>query len=371
MQFISDLSELQFSLILIGAGILVGVVFYNFFKSRIKSTSNGFDNSEAKFQPSLKNTQNQSELTNRVEPGFSKSAKSEAVEVEHTISTSSNVSTLANLPRIDPSIDCSVVLHFSVPITGAEVMSHFLGWPKNLPFRHLVEGLKFTSDNSDKDIWEPISPDSSYLELQVAVQLANRRGPIGVVDLSEFLTRCQSLADSLDAEIDLPPVNQVLDQAKSLDEFCVSSDIQLGFILAANMISWAAGDVLNVLQKRGLILSRDGAFFNSYDQDQLNFRVQAESINFLLDDLQGKRIKQIQFLLDVPIASGNSDPFMTMLEIANQLAVDLDGRLLDDNGQALVESSIKEIQIYLNNLYEMMRSRDIYPGSQTAIRLYS
>ena len=371
LQFLSDLSELQLALILIGAGILLGIIFYNFFKSKTNSSNSFSTKDNIKVQPSFKNNQNEFDSSSRVEPGFSRTSEDQNQSVETETVASVNSSFLVNIPRIDPAIDCSVVLHFSVPIGGAEVMSHFLGWPKNSPFRHLVEGLRSVADNHQINEWEPITAENSYTELQVAIQLANRRGPIGVVDLSEFLTRCQSLADSLDAEIDLPPVNQVLEQAKNLDEFCVSSDIQLGFILAANMISWSASDVQNVLQKRGLILSRDGAFFNSYDRDQLNFRAQADGINFLLDDLQGKRIKQIQFLLDVPISPINSDPFMSMLEIANQLAGDLDGRLLDDNGQALVEASIQGIQTYLNNLYQLMRSRDIVPGSQTAIRLYS
>lgn len=350
---------------------MLGVIFYNFFKSRSKSIRYSTAPQKGKAQSNLQSDQFNATLGGRVEPGFVKVPQSVSNQEIEKSPSAITVPNLLNSIRIDPAIDCSVLLRFSVPISGAEVMSHFLGWPKNLPFKHLVEGLRESVEHGNDDPWESITPDVSYIELQVAIQLANRRGPIGVVDLSEFLTRCQSLADSLDAEIDLPPVNQVLEQAKSLDEFCVASDIQLGFMLAANMISWSAIDVQNVLQKRGLILSRDGSCFNSYDQDQLNFKIQADGINFLMDDLQGKRIKQIHFLLDVPVASNKSDPFMSMLEVAKQLAMDLDGRLLDDNGQALVDESIKGIQAYLFNLYEMMKSRDITPGSQTAIRLYN
>lgn len=352
---------------MIGVGILLGVIFYNIFRSRSKGRSQFGKEDLSSFKNTSQAIRQPSQA--RVEPGFARFEKIDSVVSPSQIETSPQ--TFVNALRIDPAIDCSVVLHFSVPISGAEVLSHFVGWPKSLPFRYLVEGLKMDSEPSELDSWSPIIVGSSYTQLQVAIQLANRRGPIGVVDLSEFLTRCQLLAEHLDAEIDLPPVNEVLEQANLLDQFCVSSDIQLGFMLAANMISWSASDVQVALQKRGLILSRDGNCFNSYDQDQLNFKVQADGINFLLDDLQGKRVKQIQFLLDVPVVSIKSDPFMGMLAMAKQLAIDLDGRLLDDNGQALVDASIDGIQAYLSNLYELMKARDITPGSQSAIRLYS
>ncbi|MGY6541714.1 hypothetical protein, partial [Vibrio parahaemolyticus] len=72
-------------------------------------------------------------------------------------------------------------------------------------------------------VWETLEANHSYLEIQLAVQLANRRGPIGVLELSDFCSRVQALAESLDAQIDMPAVNAMLDSAKELDALAAQS----------------------------------------------------------------------------------------------------------------------------------------------------
>lgn len=370
-----NLSELQIALIAIGVIILLGVVVYNLIKSRKKVASHQLNQASVgsavpaqQFQEPKFRLDDGSELgALKVEPNLG-SSKEEMIQV------SLPSSPISLSPRIDPAIDSVVFLRFSVPISGAEILAQLLAWPKNTPYRYLIEGLGGKSsglDSLETLEWSSIQSEDFYRELQLAVQLANRRGPIGVVDLSEFLSRSQALADALDAEIDLPPVNEVVDQAKLIDQFCLTADIQLGFQLMANMISWDAKEVASALQNRGLILSRDGGYFHCYQNDQLLFRVQAEEVNFLRDDLQNRRIKHIQFLLDVPLAPAHGNPFVAMLNKANELASDLDGRLLDDNGQALSEAAVDMIKNHLDGIYEMMKSRDVIPGSMSAQRLFS
>jgi hypothetical protein len=371
-----NLSELQIALIAIGVIILLGVLVLNLFKSRKKTINSDFSNprstaSSPQFQePKFKFNDDVASNQVKSEPEFN--LPTNASEPSSEIGLPSTAISLS--PRIDPAIDSVVFLRFAVPISGSEILTQLLAWPKNTPYRYLIEGLgNKTSDleSSEPLEWASIHPEFFYRELQLAVQLANRRGPIGVVDLSEFLSRSQSLADLLDAEIDLPPAHDVVEQAKLIDQFCMTADIQLGFQLMANMISWDAKDVSNALQNRGLILSRDGTYFHCYQNDQLVFRVQAEEVNFLRDDLQNRRIKQVQFLLDVPLAPSQFNPFIAMLEKANELAVDLDGRLLDDNGQALSSAAIDMIKNHLDSIYDMMKSRDVIPGSMSAQRLFS
>ena len=60
-----------------------------------------------------------------------------------------------------------------------------------------------------------------------------------------------------------------------------------------------------------------------------------------------------------------------MLEVGQLLAQELDGRLLDDNGQPLSVLLTQNIQNQLTPIYQLMRERQIEPGSASALRLFN
>jgi len=270
--------------------------------------------------------------------------------------------------RMDPIIDSVVVLRFSLLVSGKEILEQMSHWPNNNSYRIATEGLyEYAGNNA----WELISEQHDYREIQLSIQLANRRGPISQEELSEFLGLAAELAHEIDAEIDLPPIPQVLSQAQDLDHFAVQCDIQLGFNLAPNMLSWAPKEVENALYNNGFALSRDGVFFNYVVDHILLFQVQIPGLNFLTGDLQTFRIKSILFTLDVPLVPEHLNAFSIMLEVSVKLAQELDGKVLDDNGQVLEMSSVNTIIAQLEPLYLLMRERQIFPGSNSAARLFS
>ena len=109
--------------------------------------------------------------------------------------------------RMDPNIDCVVALKFSLLIHGQEVLEKMSHWPSNPTYRIACEGL---CEKDAHQTWESIQAVHEYRELQLSIQLANRRGPISKEDLAEFLGFASQLAQDVDAEIDLPPIPQVL-----------------------------------------------------------------------------------------------------------------------------------------------------------------
>ena len=270
--------------------------------------------------------------------------------------------------RMDPNIDCVVALKFSLLIHGQEVIEKMTHSPVNPTYRIACEGL---CENDAHQTWELIQADHEYRELQLSIQLANRRGPITKEDLAEFLGFASQLAQDVDAEIDLPPIPQVLSQAQDLDQFAVQSDIQLSFNIVPNMISWSTKDVDAVLIKNGFSLSRDGLFFNYFIQNRILFKAQIPGVNLLTDDLQTLRVKSVLFALDVPLVPQELHPFSKMLETSKLIAQELDGRVLDDNGQVLELSSIDLIVAQLEPIYALMEERQIPAGSSSAARLFS
>jgi hypothetical protein len=270
--------------------------------------------------------------------------------------------------RMDPNIDCVVALKFSLLISGQEVMEKMSHWSSNPTYRIACEGL---FEKEVQQAWESIQADHEYRELQLSIQLANRRGAISKEDLAEFLGLAAQLANDVDAEIDLPPIPQVLSQALDLDQFAVQSDIQLSFNIVPNMISWSTKDVEAVLISNGFILSRDGLFFNYILNNRILFKAQIPGVNLLTDDLQTLRVKSVLFALDVPLVPQELNPFSKMLETSKLIAQELDGRVLDDNNQVLELNSIDMIVAQLHPIYAMMEERQIPAGSASAARLFS
>ena len=371
--------DLQKALYIVGAVIIFFLILHNLLRSIRLKMQMATTLAKAVSQESLESGQMK-------EPHLGPSSESDGNDTGNASYPSSSSSSTHSEPhlsndeeigdkrndsyvsKMDPNIDCVVSLRFTLLIKGQEVIEKIENWPSNPPYRMACEGL---SESGEVQSWEPLDPSHEYRELQLSMQLANRRGPVSKDDLAEFLGLASQLANDIDAEIDLPPIPQVLSQAEDLDHFAVQCDFQLSLNLVPNMISWAIKDVEASLVKHGFVLSRDGLFFNFYSQNYFIFKAQIPNINFLTDDLQTDRVKSIIFALDVPLVPKELDSFSKMFEVALLVSTELDGKVLDDNGKVLERGSVDMISAQLEPIYQMMNERQIPPGSISAARLFS
>jgi hypothetical protein len=363
--------DLQIALYLVGAVIILALILTNFLRSRRLKKRMMSSLAQAVMQETLSSNGMREPhfgTTDQLDKREEKLATLDNSSSDETLIEHDKVPNSYFISRIDPNIDCVVALKFVLLIKGAEVIEKMAHWPINPQYRMACEGL-FELD--EKLAWENIDPEHFYRELHFSMQLANRRGPVSKEDLAEFLGLAAQLAGEVDAEIDLPPIQNVLTDAQDLDDFAVQCDIQLSFSIVPNMISWSAKEVEAVLVKNGCPLSRDGLSFNHFSQNQLLFKVQIPSLNFLTDDLQTQRIKSIIFALEVPMVAEDYDAFTKMYEISSAIASELDGRVLDDNGQVLDVGSVAMIKAQLEPIYALMQERQILPASATALRLFS
>lgn len=373
---ISQLTEnldLQIALYLVGALIIFALILTNFLRGRRLKKQMMASLTQAVMQETLTSSGMKEPHFGQLDSQEEKSTPQDASSTDgpHLVDApSAEDQTHDNhyISRIDPNIDCVVALKFELLIKGAELLEKMAHWPSVPQYRIACEGLW---ELDEKFSWEQIESNHDYRELQVSMQLANRRGPVSKEDLAEFLGLAAQLASEVDAEIDLPPIQNVLSDAQDLDHFAVQCDIQLSFSVVPNMISWSTKEVETVLAKNGFLLSRDGLFFNYFSQNQLLFKAQIPGLNFLTDDLQTQRIKSIIFALDVPLVPNECNAFTKMYKSSAAIASELDGRVLDDNGNVLEANSIDVIIAQLEPIYALMQERQILPGSATALRLFS
>ncbi|RPH67543.1 MAG: hypothetical protein EHM83_01250, partial [Burkholderiales bacterium] len=80
---------------------------------------------------------------------------------------------------------------------------------------------------------------------------------------------------------------------------------------------------------------------------------------------------RLTFLLDVPRSSPPSDAWSRMLEAASACAQRLGGRLVDDGGRPLADSSLAQIGRQLLQRYESLEAIGVPAGSALALRVFN
>lgn len=347
------LSELQFALLVIGFLILLLVVILNFKYARARRKARGLGNYS---------------LDDRFagrEPSFGAGFADDSKE-------GGNEQTLADVEQalltpesfvIDPRIDCVITLRFDEAISGAEILDEIESWsdlPTQSSAHWMCEGLNADIDAAED--WEPLRAEASYAELQLAIQLASRSGPIGVLELSDFCSRAQAIAETLGSQIDMPSVNTMLEGGKELDAIAAESDIQLSInVLFDEPCSWANFDSL--MRQRGFKLARNGVQYEYFSNGALIFNSAAIAPN--------QSVTQLTLLLELPLVAQEERAFERMLAEGVELAQAAHGRLVDDSSINLTEAAVISIRQHLDILYANLEKSGIPAGSSTASRLFS
>ncbi|WP_251370052.1 cell division protein ZipA C-terminal FtsZ-binding domain-containing protein [Polynucleobacter sp. JS-JIR-5-A7] len=343
------LSDLQFALAVIGLLILILVAILNLKYSRARRKAReqseyALDDRFAR-EPSFVQGFADADSSERNEPSFASAL----------LATTSTPEKFA----IDPRIDCVITLRFDEGISGAEILEEINTWTDlqaQSAAKWMCEGL-----NVDQE-WEELNPKSSYSELQLAIQLASRRGAIGVLELSDFCSRAQALADTLGSQIDMPSVNTMLESAKELDVMAADSDIQLSInVLFDEACPWGNFDAL--MRQRGFKLARNGREYEFYSNGALIFTSAGLDPN--------KSVMQLTLLLEVPLVAQEERAFERMLAEGVEIAQSAHGRLVDDNGINLSEAAVISIRQHLDGLFANLEKSGIPAGSSTASRLFS
>ncbi len=337
------LSDLQFALAAIGLFLLLVVVILNLKYARDRRKRK--EQSEVDFEQSHANFT----MAERAEPSFGEQI-SISVETPEAFS-------------IDPRIDCVITLRFDEAIGGSEILSEMTAWKEaqiSSPTRWISEGLSADVDAAED--WEIISSEGLYSEIQLAIQLASRRGPVGVIELSDFCSLAQSLAESLGAQIDMPSVNTMLESAKDLDSMAAESDIQLSINILFNK-NYSQSELGVLMQERGFQISRNGIQYEFFSNELIIFTsAQCEP---------SKSISKLTLLLDVPLVPQEERAFERMLGEGVEIAEATHGRLVDDSGINLTETAVISIRQHLDALFANLDRNGIPAGSSAARRLFS
>jgi hypothetical protein len=351
------MSELQISLLIIGIAVVLAVYIYNWWQQRKYRRRFGTAFGQAH------------------EDALYRTATEKPVEEElmgEQLEQSLPIDPLPGEPvctLLDAGTDYIAVLTFEVP---ASADSLALLWQKRFDFGKSVHACGL---NATTGAWEKVIAESHfrYAAFKLALQLADRSGPVSEVRLSDFRDLARDIAAQLGAAVDLPDVAAACARALELDSFCAEVDQMIGLnILPSGERTFSGGEIELVAEQHGMALQSDGAFHLVDAHGQTVFSLgNYENIPFQHHTLAQMWVNGLTLLLDVPRVEQPTQRFDEMAVLARQLAMDLRAAVVDDHRVALGEPGIAQIREQIAAIENRMLSGKVIPGSTQARRLFS
>ena len=274
----------------------------------------------------------------------------------------------------DVVADCVLHLVAADPVPAPAVWAIQNAWAGELskPVRWLA---KRRADGAAEAAWQPVDAHDSgrYCEWAVAIQLADRRGPVSDGELARFFDGVQQLAQQTAAALELPSRSEIVMRAAALDEFCAAVDIQFVLhVVEASGGVFAGTKLRGVAEAAGLALEADGVFRARDAEGGEMFTV----ANLGAERLEAESIRSLAthgltLSLDVPRVSDGTQAFDRMLATARQLSGALGGVLVDAQRAPLADAMVDAIRAKTGELQARMNEAGIVPGSPRALRLFS
>ncbi len=352
------MSDLQLSLLVIGAVVVGAVFLYNWLQER--SYRRGIQRAFNTHDDVLLKAGVESALTDgRLEPQIV------PPEVERGDDGPASDAEASG----DSPLDYIVELDSDAPISGAQVGELARkAAASGKPVR--VAGLDAATGE-----WGDVAhvEAGSYSRLRLALQLVNRAGPVNAAQLAIFCDTVKAVADRISAQVEFPDVPSALKRARELDAFCAGVDVAVGVNVVAEGGGMFSGTRIRELaQAEGFVLGSDGVFQYQDEKHRALFTLDNhEPAPFLPERIRSLSTKGLTLLLDVPRVADGSQALDRMVGIANGFATALGGRLVDDNRAPLSDAGIARIREQVRSIHATMDAHGIPAGSPQALRLFS
>ncbi len=267
-------------------------------------------------------------------------------------------------PAIDDEIHAIVTLEPETPLSGERA------WSLLHAFRHagrqpvMLVGVR-------GDLQEPIRAGQRYEAVLVAVQLANRSGPINEIEWSEFVAALQHVSEQIPASCEIPEMRETTTRARALDALCVPLDAQIGINLTSARGGWTGEDVAALAREHGMILRPDGRFHALDEEGATLFVLQnGDGGAFRADTLAAQQTSRLTLLLDVPRAPQAQKPFDRLVELADKLSAALDASIVDDQSHLLSPAALASIARQIEPVYDKLTAAGMPAGSPRALALF-
>lgn len=239
----------------------------------------------------------------------------------------------------------------------------------------LSKPVRWFGFNDGENLWRPLGANSagSCHWFCAALQLVDRRGPIGEADFMRFSGGVQRVADRVMAlPVGLPARAEVLRNAMELDRFCADVDVQIGINVIATSSQFEGERIAAIAGLQGLKLADDGTFHALDPQGNTLFTLgNLEPGLFAAGAMRAVLTKALTLVIDVPRVANGTEAFDRMMRTAAGFAEGLSGVVVDDNRAPFGPEAAAMIRGQIAQFQERMEGYGIPAGGDLAKRLFA
>lgn len=272
-------------------------------------------------------------------------------------------------PHLNPLLDCIVPISCRQTVHGAVAVAAF---PSSLrcgskPFA--IEGENLRSKR-----WEQPISGQEYSAFRTGLQMANRSGAMNEIEFSEFIFKTQNFVDRVEGDADFPDMLEEIAKARELDQFSSDHDVQLGFIIRAREGTWSPSYIQQNALAYGFIPgSIAGRFVLPAKEEgqaaRLALTIDPQAV--LASEDKDVALQDFRITLDVPQVEREANAFSMLCEAAKVLGRNMEGEIVDEQGQRIRQETLNAIGKDLTVLYNALEARQFGAGSPLARRLFT
>ncbi len=237
--------------------------------------------------------------------------------------------------------------------------------------------------NELTDMWRDIEfelPSARFLELGISIQLCDREGAMSEKELHDFQQMVLQFCEKYDAPFEFSmEVEDALQQAQALDQIGRRYDsmavlnvvpkAKTGFRMAD--IQSCARDLMMSSDKKGIFMKTEGQKNNitvlyrlACTDGEGHFGIQATG------QALATAVHDLVVYMNVPATREPEIVFQQMVKDANDLAVWLDGKVVDRSGKAMTQRSYSTLMQQISDIAYSMQQDGLVPGDAVAKKLF-
>ncbi len=293
------------------------------------------------------------------------------MEVATKQSSSNEQASLSQLPiQLHSQIDLIAILYAREGVTAEQLLPLLAELDtfeqNNFALAKPKDGMWIDLKNNKK------ASTTNLEQVVCSLQLADRSGAVDRAIIFRFQHSIETLGLNLGLHVEWHGGNDALQQAQSIDQFCIEVDKAVEFHVVANQGAFHATKFRGLAEASGLNLSEEGKYELRNVEGHLNFCIRNfEGKPLSADMLKTAVMTGFTFQLDIPTVAQNTQIFDQMVNIAQSMASSLEATMIDVNRRPIGDVQLDKIRQQLKVINATMIAKGIIPGSPQALRLFS